>query len=177
MIVRLTRRQYGRVIEIVLDQMTNERWRDGVAEWWASDVADASKHRVDVAMPAIAWKRVWEVLFDHCFDHRGMRTKGVRATDLNAAKSIRRALNVREQHPCLSARGAVGFIAEVVPAWRLDVLDHGFAHSPYPLPGLPFVILCPESRQVRGQKVTQWVESVRAPERPLLDERQHWKFM
>ena len=83
MIVRLTRRQHGRVLEIVEDQMP-ERWRAGVLEWGQADITDASKHRVDVAMPAIAWRRVWDVMFDHCYDNRGMRTKGVRTTDLNA---------------------------------------------------------------------------------------------
>lgn len=176
MIVRLTRRQYGRVIEIILDQMPNDRWRDGVAEWWAGDVTDASKHRVDVAMPAIAWKRVWEVLFDHCFDHRGMRTKGVRATDLNAAKAIRRALNVREIHPALAHVAALGMISELIPAWRLEEGEAHAAYDPYPRVHRPFVVLAPERRTLRGQVVTQWVESNHLPQRRMLDPAEHIRF-
>jgi hypothetical protein len=162
-------------MEIVADQM-GERWREGVLGWMDRDVTDAAKHRVDVAMPAIAWKRTFETMFDHCFDNRGMRTKGVRSTDLNATKSIRRALNVRECHPALSRTGAIGMIGELVPAWRLEVPEASTFYAPYPRLGLPFVILAPESRQVRNQKVTLWVEAPRAPERPLLSEASHWPF-
>jgi hypothetical protein len=175
MIVRLTRRQHKRVAEIVADQM-GERWRSGVLEWIEQDVSDAAKHRVDVAMPAIAWRRTWDVMFDHCFDNRGMRTKGVRVTDLNATKAIRRGLNVREVHPALSRTGAIGMIGELVPAWKLIETEGSMLYTPYPRQGMQFVVLAPESREVGRQRVTQWVEAPRAPERPLLDESNHWRF-
>ena len=174
MIIRLTRRQHGRVLEIVDDQMP-ERWRTGVLEWGSEDITDAAKHRIDVGMPAIAWKRVWETMFDHCFDNRGMRTKGVRTTDLNAAKSIRRGLNVREVHPALSRVAAIGMVSELIPAWRLDPGDRTF-YDPYPHAGLPFVVLAPERRSVRGQTVTQWVESRHLPQRRMLDPAEHFRF-
>jgi hypothetical protein len=175
MIVRLTRRQHGRLLELVDDQMS-QRWRDGVLEWATRDVVDASSHRVDVAMPAIAWKRVWGVLFDHCFDHRGMRSKGVRVTDHNAMKAVRRSLNVRESHPALSGVAAIGVISELIPAWRLEPPQGGYRYSPYPVAGQPFVVLAPTARQIRRQRVTQWVEAPRMPERPILDDREHWRF-
>lgn len=176
MIVRLTHRQHKRVMEIVGDQMT-ERWRDGVLGWFGRDVQDAATHRVDVSMPAIAWKRVWEVMFDHCFDNRGMRSKGVRVTDLNAAKAVRRALNARELHPALQGQGAIGFIAEIVPVWVLEGGKAGFTYTPYPERDLRFVILAPESREVRRQKITAWVPTKLVIERPILDEREHFRFL
>ena len=175
MIVRLTRRQHKRVLEIVEDQMS-ERWRDAVLDWGYQDVTDASAHRVDVAMPAVAWKRVWDLLFDHCYDHRGMRTKGVKTTDLNAMKSIRRSLNAREVHPALSRTAAIGMVGELVPAWRFDEPQHGMLYSPYPVVGAPFVILAPETREMKLQRVTQWVEATRLPQRRLLDPAEHLRF-
>lgn len=163
-------------MEVVEDQMSNQRWREGVIEWMTSDVTDASSHRVDVAMPAIAWKRVWDVMFDHCFDHRGMRTKGVKTTDLNAAKAIRRALNVREIHPALAHVAALGMISELIPAWRLEPGESHRTYDPYPRIGRPFVVLAPERRAVRGQVVTQWVESNHLPQRKMLDPAEHFRF-
>lgn len=176
MIVRLTRRQYKRVLEVVEPEMKAEEWRKALVEWWYADVSDASKHRVDVAMPAIGWKRVWDVMFDHCFDNRGMRSKGVRTTDLNATKSIRRALNAREVHPALFGIGAIGMIGELVPAWTLTGLATEAAYSPYPHVGENFVVLAPESHKVRGQTVTKWVVAPRSPERRLLNPAEHWRF-
>ena len=175
MIVRLTRHQQHRLMEIVGDQMS-ERWSEGVLAWLTQDVADASGRRVDVAMPAIAWKRVWDVLFDHVFDNRGMRSRGVKVSEMNAIKAVRRGLNVREVHPALSGAGAIGFVAELVPAWRYLEPEGGFTYSPYPLAGLPFVILAPESRRVQHQKVTAWVPMSAVPDRPLLIEAEHLRF-
>lgn len=177
MIVRLTRRQYGRVIEVVEPALAAEQWRKALKEWWYADVSSAAKHRVDVAMPALGWKRVADVMFDHCFDNRGMRSKGVRTTDLNAMKAIRRALNVRETHPALHGIGAIGMIGELVPAWTMTQGQDGKPHySPYPLVGENFVVLAPESHSVRNQTVTTWVPSKRSPERRLLNPDEHWRF-
>ena len=143
MIVRLTRRQHGRVCEIMSAEM-DERFIEATLEWLTEDVVGSSKHRVDVAMPAIAWKRVWDAMFDHCYDNRGMRSKGVRSTDLNALKQIRLALNVRETHPALSGISAIGMIAEVIPAWS----NRGVGgYSPYPL-DQRFKILMPQHHQM-----------------------------
>ena len=173
MIVRLTRRQHGRVCEIMLAEM-DERFIEATVEWLTEDVVDSSKHRVDVAMPAIAWKRVWDVMFDHCYDNRGMRSKGVRSTDLNALKQIRLALNVRETHPALSGISAIGMIAEVIPAWR--PLD-GQADSPYPVPNGRFLVLAPQHHQMSKQRITTWVPSNKHPEREILTEAEHRRFL
>ena len=176
MIVRLTRRQHERLGALVKELVGDPRRRDAVLEWMMRDVSESSGRRIDIAMPAVAWKIVWEMLFDHCFDSRGMRVGGIRSTDLNAMKSVRASLNVREAHPALSGVGAIGLVSEVVPAWRLADVRGGFRYSPYPVLGQPFVVLAPELRQVRYQRVTQWVGAKRSPDRPLLDEREHWRF-
>ena len=173
MIVRLTRRQHGRVYDIVSGEM-DRRFIEATLEWLAEDVVSSSKHRVDVAMPAIAWKRVWDAMFDHCYDNRGMRSKGVRSTDLNALKQIRQALNAREMHPALSGISAIGMIAEVIPVWNNPVV--GGCYSPYPL-DQRFKILMPEHHAMSGQRVTTWVESDRRPNRKILREREHARFM
>lgn len=174
--VRLTLRQHGRVQEIVADQMS-ERWRAAALEWMQADVNPGAKHRVDVVMPTIAWMRVRDVLFDHCYDNRGFRTKGVRTTDLNALKSIQQAVNVRTCHPGLHGIAAIGHVAEIIPAWKLTVpAEDGRAYASIPAEG-SFVILAPEARKVGAhQTITSWVEAILPLERPLLDEAQHLRF-
>jgi hypothetical protein len=147
-------------------------------EWWDRDCSVASKHRVDIVMPAIGWRSIEGIMFDHCFDERGFRARErVRSTDLNALKTIRRALNAREHHPALFNRGAIGLIAELIPAWRFPAADaSGRCYSPYPVDAMDFVVLAPESRTVRTKQSTLWTEALRPIELPLLDPRQHYRF-
>jgi hypothetical protein len=148
------------------------------AAWWDRDRSVASKHRVDIVMPASAWRMVESVMFNHCFDDRGFRARErVRSTDINALKSIRRALNVRENHPAMYQRGAIGLISELIPAWRFPAPDaSGKRYSPYPVQAMPFVVLAPESRVVQTKQTTIWVEANRPSELPLLAEHNHWAF-
>jgi hypothetical protein len=176
MIVRLTVHQTRRVAELVA--ASGHRHVDRIGEWWGRDQTPSSKHRVDVVMPAVAWRIVESIMFDHCFDERGFRAKErVRNVDINALKTIRRALNARENHPALFRRGAIGLIPELVPAWKFPAPDaSGRAYSPYPVIGMPFVVLAPESRTVATKQSTLWVESPRRREFPLLDECEHMRF-
>ena len=173
MIVRLTRRQHGRVYDIMEAEM-DERFVDVTLEWLSEDVETASKHRVDVSMPAIAWRRVWDTLFDHCYNNRGMRSKGVRTTEMGAIKQVRRALNIRETHPGLSGISAIGMIAEVLPVWRPLMPDGPY--SAFPVDGR-FKVLLPEIRKMGDQFVTTWVESNVYPDRKVLRESEHQRFM
>ena len=176
MIVRLTNRQRGRVGELV--EAADPPQLLAFLEWYGRDCYTASKHRVDLAMPAIAWRLVEHVMFDFCFDGKGFKSRDVRNTDLNALKSIRRALNAREAHPALTNTGAIGLVGELIPAWRFPTPEaSGKEYVPYPAPTMPFVILAPESRTVAGKQTTQWVEAVRPTELPLLDEREHLRFV
>lgn len=177
MIVRLTFRQVGRVHELTTGRI-EARYDDAFQEWWAREMFTASKHRVDMSMPAAAWKLVESVMFDHCFNERGFRSKDVRNTDLNALKSIRRALNARENHPALSKRGAIGLISEIIPAWKLlSAGPSGRWYSPYPVRGMGFTILAPESTVVRTKQTTLWVEADPGDRLALLDQAEHWRFV
>jgi len=179
MIVRLTNRQRDRVGALVIEALNDQGRQVPFAEWWGREMYVASKHRTDVVMPASAWRLIEGVMFDHCFDERGFRARErVRPTDLNALKSIRQALNVRENHPALYQRGAIGMIQELIPAWRFVAPDaSGRCYSPYPVPTLPFVVLAPESRTVRTKQTTLWVEANRPSELPLLNEANHLAFV
>ena len=176
MIVRLTNRQRGRVGGLV--EAADPDCLLAFLEWYGRDCSKASKHRIDLAMPASAWKAVEHVMFEFCFDGKGFKSRDVRTTDLNALKAVRRALNARESHPALSYVGAVGMIAELIPAWKYPGPDaSGQRYSPYPVPTMPFVILAPESRTVAGKQATMWVEAIRPTELPMLDEREHLRFV
>ena len=172
MIVRLTNHQHRKLIETLGDQ------KPAISEWLSRDVQTSSLKRVDVAMPAIAWLQLYEIVFDWCYDVRGMRRHGVRGWTMTACKNIRLGLNVREGHPALFNAGAIGQIPELIPAWRLLAKDdRGRHYTPYPEPGLHFTVLAPTTRKVGGEKVTVWVESKQSPHRPLLDEQEHWRFL
>jgi len=177
-IIRLTIRQAKRVEELTTEALEGVRRAEPLAEWWGRDQSQASKHRLDVVMPAAGWRIVEDVMFNHCFDERGFRAKErVRSTDINALKSIRRGLNVRENHPALFQRGAIGMISELIPAWKFPAPDaSGRLYSPYPLIAAPFVVLVPESRTVNLKPSTLWVEATRPRSMPLLDEAEHWRF-
>lgn len=151
--------------------------REAFIEWFTRDYSVASKHRVDTAMPAMAWHMVDGVLFEHCYDARGFRSRDVRNVDLNAMKAVRRALNARESHPALFGIGAVGQIAEMIPAWKFPGPDaSGKMYTPYPCRSMPFVVLAPDMTEVGGTPVTVWVELDREWNLPLLDPSEHWRF-
>ena len=180
MIVRLTVRQAQRVRQISIDQLAPSGKVPDLLAWWDTTQSKASKHRVDTLMPAAAWSLVEKVMFGHCFDERGFRAKErVKTTDLNALKTIRMALNVRENHPALRQRGAIGLINEIIPAWKhREIEPDGWVYSPYPGSGRrDFVVLAPEIRTVNLKRVTLWVEANREWEMPILQESAHLPFV
>jgi len=177
-IVRLTHRQRARVFALTVEALASDPRLGSFIIWYDFDYSIASKHRVDTVMPAIVWRLVEDKMFDHCFNERGFRAKDVKTTDLNALKAIRRALNARENHPALSRRGAIGYIAELIPAWKFPSADaSGRWYSPYPVPGMEYVVLAPETRVVNLQTTTLWTEATRLPDRALLDPDQHRLFI
>ena len=176
MIVRLTNRGRERVWQRVLESDT--RYKEALSDWWFVDYTVASKHRVDTVMPAIAWKIVEEIMFLHCFDLRGFVARDrAKSSDLTAIKTIRRALNARENHPALSRRGAIGQISELLPVWTIDP-DTDSYYTPYPITGGRFAILAPEIRTVDLKTTTLWVEVAgRVPQLRILDRHEHERFL
>lgn len=169
MIVRLTVGQANAVNRAVASARRDLWLLERLSAWLGLDVVRASKHRLDVAMPAIAWRAVEDILFDACYDERGFRRQGTKVTLLNASKVVRRSLNAREQHPALSRKAAMGMISEMIPAWRFPGPEaSGKLYSPYPSEALKFTVLAPEVVVVKGQRVTKWVESAASIDRRLL---------
>jgi len=172
-IVRTTNRQRERVWELV--KRSNPPQLEALERWYSMDYTQASKHRVDTVMPCIAWEIVEEILFNHCFNERGFRSKDVKSTDLAAIKTIRRAINARRTHPALHERGALGYVNEIIPAWRTN--QQSAKYSPTPVDGT-FVILAPETKTVDLKTTTLWAEVAgRIPRLPVLDEAEHLIFL
>lgn len=169
MIVRLTRHQFKN-LRGMIDR--------SASFWWDSDLTqDASAHRVDVTMPAIGWRQLEQMLFEHCYDERGFKRRKVRSTFFAADRAIRTALNAREQHPALFGSAAVGRVSEFVPAWKFPGPDvTGKRYSPYPVQSMPFVVLAPMDLSLNGKRATKWVECPNPPGWEILDSCKHLDF-
>jgi hypothetical protein len=176
-IVRTTNRQRERTWQLI--ERANPPQLAALDRWWNMDFTQASKHRVDTVMPYIAWELVEAILFAHCFNQRGFRSKDVKSTDLAALKAIRRSLNARETHPALYKRGAIGYINELIPAWKTPGPDEqGRWYKPRPVQAGEFVILAPETRTVDLKTTTLWAEVAgRIPRLQVLDESEHLIFV
>jgi hypothetical protein len=141
------------------------------------DITPASRHRVDVAMPAIAWRMLEELLFDYCFDQRGFHRKEIKTTVTNTLKAVRGAMNVRENHPALTGTAAMGSISEWIPVWERLAPNRKQVWSPYPISYTRFTILAPTTISQRGHKLTKWVDSPdTVGRRWLLTEKEHLAF-
>jgi len=118
-------------------------------------------------------------MFDFCFDERGFRRKHGSQTPQTTMRAVRRALNVREQHPALSGLGAVGVQSEMVPAWKFPGPDaSGKRYSPYPVPTMPFVVLAPHTVRAPNRTTTTWVEADGlAGRRRILEPAEHHLFV
>lgn len=176
MIIRLTYLQHQRIQTIVPDWLEGLKL-ESMRQWLEQDVTAGSKHRVDVMMPAVAWKVLWEeVMFDHCYNNQGRARDGVRTTDINALRNIRTGLNIREKHPAIHRMGAIGMANEVVPAWKVMDGSIAYHYTPYPDEG-EFVVLAPETRQLKKQRVTIWTETDKFSPSPLFDPGEHRAFV
>jgi hypothetical protein len=175
MIVRLTRQQHQATSNLIerLGSYPHLLWT------FNRDVVGASRHRLDVVMPAIAWRLLEDLMFDTCFDQRGFKNKDVKTTWMNSLKAIRAAMNVRENHPALSCTAAVGAISELIPVWgMLGPNNRKHVWSPYPVQNGRFTVLAPTLISVRGSKATKWVESPETVGRRwVLEEAAHLEFM
>lgn len=156
MIVRLTNTQRQRIYETVsTTEMPVERLK-AFHRWWEADLQGAPRHRVDGAMPAIAWEMVQQIMFDKCYDHRGFRAKTLKISEHGALKSVTAACNARRSHPALNNLAVIGDQREIVPAWT----NH-LEMSPVPDDThRNFVLMMPVRVTMgQGRVATRWAET------------------
>jgi hypothetical protein len=169
MIVRLTRQQHQ-----ACKRYANVD--DDLLGWLDRDVSTASKNRVDVAMPAIAWLRLRNALFPNVYSVKGFQRKEAPLTASRALSSIQAAINLREKHPAMRNAGAIGIQMDMLPVWRLPSPRSDFIYSPYPGIGT-FMVLMPEHITEGGRRVTFWHEATSFPKAVLLQESTHLVFL
>jgi len=169
MIVRLTRQQHRACKRYAVAD-------ENVVEWLDRDVTDASKNRVDVAMPAVGWLVMRNLLFPQVYSVKGFQRKEAPLTASRALSSIQASLNIREKHPALRRAGAIGIHRDILPVWRLPQQSTDFLYSPYPGAGT-FMVLMPEHITEGGQRLTVWHESFSHPKAVLLEESTHLVFL
>lgn len=128
----------------------------------------------DAHAPAIYWQQIRDRVADDLYLGRRYRSiQGTAARLRRALKAIAQAVALREHHPGLRQRAALGRQHELLPAWWTD--DHW---SPYPTAG-HYRILVPDWRldQRAGSEITRWLPQDPTlwsrPDLPWLDERLH----
>lgn len=169
MIVRLTRQQHQACKRYATAD-------DDLLAWLDRDVLAASKSRIDVAMPAIAWLRMRNALFPNVYSVKGFQRKEAPLTASRALSSIQAALNLREKHPAMRCAGAIGIHMDILPVWRLLPSNGDYKYSPYPGNGT-FMVLMPEHITEGGRRVTVWHEAISFPKAVLLQEATHLVFL
>lgn len=172
--VRLTVRQHAR-LSLIVKAATGPRWR--LFEPWLAAPQQASKHRVDVVAPAIAWKQIDVIMFDHCFDDVGYRAKTAALSEIRAYQAVLRGLSARRNHPALFRQAALDAICEWIPAWTITG-NREPRYSPFPEkdPTSRFVVLAPDLQHRWGRQYVSWVETEPVDDRPLLTEATHLAF-
>jgi len=169
MIVRLTRQQHQACKRYASAD-------DNLLEWLDRDISEASRARLDVAMPAIAWRTLRNVLFPHVYSVKGFQRKEAPLTATRALSSIQAGLNLREKHPALRNAGAIGIHMDILPVWHLPQPSDDFVYSPYPGKGT-FMVLMPEHITQGGRRVTVWHLALSHPKTVLLQEATHLVFL
>jgi hypothetical protein len=152
MIVRMTRQQSNAVLKVGSDKLSPQQGGILVATF-EENLTTASAHRVDVMMPACYWRELENVLFDTVYDVRGFKVRDISGPIVRGHRAIRAALNVRETHPALFGKGALGRMHEMIPVWKND------KYSVYPTHSAEFTILAPTAVEVGQGVVTKWVEA------------------
>lgn len=169
MIVRLTRQQHQACKRYAASD-------DALYEWLDRDVDQASKHRLNVAMPAIAWLRMRNILFPQVYSVKGFQRKEAPMSATRALSSIQASINLREKHPALRGAGAIGIQRDILPVWKLRQTSDDFKYSPYPGKGT-FMVLMPEHITQGGRRITVWHEALSSPESVFLQEATHLIFL
>jgi hypothetical protein len=166
----MTRQQSHAVLKVGAEKLSPHQAGMLVATF-GDNLTTASAHRVDVMMPACYWRELENVLFDTVYDVRGFKVRDIGGPIVRGHRAIRAALNVRETHPALFGKGALGRMHEMLPVWKND------KYSVYPTHSAEFTILAPTAVEIGQGLVTKWVEAPQlVGSRPILSEATHLAF-
>lgn len=135
----------------------NAAHREDIAEWLDrhASVADGPQQRHTLIAPACAWAATRDALIDWTHgDQRRARTRSAATQEAyrQVTRRVARATAVREAHPAMQGKAALGKHGEILPAW-----PNGSRWSPYPVPGVEMVFLEPRWRRMKLGTVTQWL--------------------
>lgn len=119
-----------------------------------------TQHEYD--LPAIAWEQILEELTETCFGPLGGKLdRGVPKSAYAAIRRISEATMRMERHPALRESGVMGWVGDVIPAWRMpDRWSH------LPATGCRFEVLVPSHIVSHGNELTVWTPSDPPP--PML---------
>jgi hypothetical protein len=170
MIVRMTRQQSSAIQKVVAHKLSMPQAKL-VMSAFEENTTTASKHRVDVMMPACYWRGIENVLFDTVYDVRGFKVRDIGGPLTRGHRAIRAALNVRESHPALLNIAVLGRVHELLPVWN------NVEYSVYPTQNSTFSVLAPTVVKIGANEVTKWVEAPQlVGSRPILTEATHLAF-
>lgn len=145
--VRLTRSQWGAVMDLVNPQVQSAL---------TTELIDRGGRDVWVRAPFAAWELVAEVCEQRVFTPKGARRGGVRFLGA-ALRTVAREMNAVLKHPALRAVAMIGHHAVVIPAWRQDPRDDfDRVWWPSPIIGAEFVVLRPTWHDEGGRRLTTW---------------------
>ena len=144
--VRLTKAQY----EVCLERAAGLPWP--LVETLQRDVQPHARTRIDVAMPAIAWVRVRDSLYDVAYTRKGFKSREAPERLVRALRAVQGNLNTWESHPAMSGAALLGLHATLIPVWR----DQNNGWSIYPVEGSAMEMLTPEHILVSGHRYTRW---------------------
>jgi hypothetical protein len=161
--IRLTKRGYSAALAAVS--------HDEAMVTALSEEVEQTRSQVDVHAPYAAWHYTSRQLHRIVFGPRGgIRTPANK--HFTALQRITRAMNTIDSHPALMGLGMMGWQTDVIPAWKIGKTHLGRKYSPYPQPGLPFIVLTPQWERLNGLEMTVW-ESRWSGEGRLAQENLH----
>ncbi len=124
----------------------------GEFEPWFADAQTASKHRMDVIMPAIGWLVLANRLYELVYTPKGTKDRSARPSHVDALRDVVSGLNEHLHAPAFNDASAYGAQTVIYPAWQRG----GETHSPLPVEGGRFVLLYPHREGVGAQRTTFW---------------------